>query len=143
MNNEVLEKVSSFKYLGVNITDDLSWANHTSVIASKARKILGLLYRHFSSWSPPEALLQLYKSLVRPHLEYASQVWNPHLVKDIDQLENVQKFALKICFKQWDSSYSDLLQSSNLPTLANRRKYLGLCYLYKLIIMYLSFLTAL
>ena len=133
LNNEVLEKVSSFKYLGVNITDDLSWANHTSVIASKARRILGLLYRHFSSWSPPEALLQLYKSLVRPHLEYASQVWNPHLVKDIDQLENIQKFALKICFKQWDSSYSDLLQSSNLPTLANRRKYLGLCYLYKLI----------
>ena len=94
LNNEVLEKVSSFKYLGVNITDDLSWANHTSVIASKARKILGLLYRHFSSWSPPEALLQLYKSLVRPHLEYASQVWNPHLVKDIDQLENTVKLLI-------------------------------------------------
>ena len=133
LNNEVLEKVSSFKYLGINITDDLSWSTHISVIARKARKVLGLLYRQFSAWSPPEVLLQLYKSLVRPHLEYASQVWNPHLIKDIDQLESIQKFALKVCFKQWDSSYSDLLQSSNLPTLSHRRKYLGLCYFYKLV----------
>ena len=103
------------------------------MIACKARKVLGLLYRQLSAWSPPEVLLQLYKSLVRPHLEYASQVWNPHLIKDIDQLESIQKFALKVCFKQWDSSYSDLLQSSNLPTLSHRRKYLGLCYFYKLV----------
>ena len=49
LNNEVLEKVSSFKYLGVNITDDLTWSTHISVIARKARKILGLLYRQFST----------------------------------------------------------------------------------------------
>ena len=83
LNNEVLEKVSSFKYLGINVTDDLTWSTHISVIASNARKILGLFYRQFSTWSPPKVLPQLYRSLVRPHLEYASQVWNPHLIKDI------------------------------------------------------------
>ena len=128
LNNEALEKVLSFKYLGLNITDYLTWSTHINVIASKARKLVGLLYRQFSTWSPPETLLQLYTSLVRPHLEYASQVWNPHLIKDIDQLESIQKFALKVCLKQWDSSYFNLLQSTNLPTLSNRRKYLGLCF---------------
>jgi len=39
----------------------------------------------------------MYLALVRPHSEYASQVWNPHLQKDIDQLERVQKIALRIC----------------------------------------------
>ena len=125
LTEQWIEKVSSFKYLGVNVTDDLTWSTHISVIASKARKILGLLYRQFSTWSPPE-VLQLYRSLVRPHLEYASQVWNPHLIKDIGQLETSQKFALKVCFKQWDLNYSDL-HSSNLPTLSHGGKYLGLC----------------
>ena len=58
-------------------------------ICGKARKILGLLYRRFSHDTEPYALLQLYLSLLRPYLEYGSQVWDPHLQKDIHQLEGV------------------------------------------------------
>ena len=122
-----LDKVSCYKYLGVIISEDLSWTNHIDEISSKARKIVGLLYRQFSMHSSPQALLCLYVSLVRPHLEYASQIWNPHLIKHINQLEVIQKFALKMCFKTWSNvSYSDLLQYSNLPSLADRRKFLNL-----------------
>ena len=66
-----LEKVSLYKYLGVTITDDLSWSTHIDQISSKARRIVGLIYRQFYTWSSPSTLLQLYTSLVRPHLEYA------------------------------------------------------------------------
>ena len=60
----------------------------------------------------------MYKLLVRPHLEYAAPVWSPHLVKDITSLENVQKFALRMCHKNWDAGYQELLDLSTLPTLA-------------------------
>ena len=69
LNNQPLERVSSYKYLGVTITEDLSWSTHVNDITKKARKHVGLLYRQFYAWSTPEALLQLYKSIVRPHLE--------------------------------------------------------------------------
>ena len=76
-----MDRVSSYKYLGVLISDDLSWSLHVERISSKARRLLGTLYRRFYQWSSPDALLKLYLSLIRPHLEYAVQVWNPYLAK--------------------------------------------------------------
>ena len=128
--NKPMDRVSSYKYLGVTICNDLAWSIHNK-IASKTRQLIGMLYRHFYKWSSSNALLQLYLSLIRPHLEYATQIWSPHLLKDIHKLEAVQKFALKVCLKRWDSSYSELLVLSGIPKLAYRRKLLCLAYFYK------------
>ena len=65
-----LEEVECFKYLGLLFTSDLSWMQHIESICTKARGLLGLLYRRFYQQSQPETLLRLYISLVRPHLEY-------------------------------------------------------------------------
>ena len=53
------------------------------------------------------------------------------LVKDIEKLDSVQGFPLKVCLKSWDGPYSDYLQACNLPHLVDRRKMLCLMYLYK------------
>ena len=87
------------------------------------------LYGHTSS----STLLQLYLTFVRPHLEYAAPVWDPHQQGLSDSLERVQKFALRMCMRDWNADYATLLQSSNLPTLASRRRYLKLCFLYQVI----------
>ena len=76
---------------------------------------------------------RVYISLVRPHLEYASQVWNAYKTGEIDSLEGVQKHALKMCTKQWNSSYNDLQQLCSLPTLQQRRLYLDLCTMFKIV----------
>ncbi len=129
-DGNVLSRVGHFKYLGLNLSSDLSWSHHVNIITKKARKIVGLLYRTFYTLSTPPVLLQLYKSLVRPHVEYACTIWDPHLNSDIQSLEGVQKFALRVCSKSWTSDYASLLDAFDLPSLSVRRSRLRLCLLF-------------
>jgi hypothetical protein len=133
LNGTILEQVPTFKYLGVLLSSDMSWSPHIQRVCSKARKVLGLLYRRYYQYSDSRSLRQLYISLVRPHLDYAAQVWDPHLQRDINSIEKVQKFALRVCSKQWDTGYCELLDTFNLPSLQNRRLYLKLCHLFKIV----------
>ena len=71
--------VAAFKYLGVLLSQDMSWSPQVQAVCSKAKKVLGLLYRKFYGCANTEMLTQLYISLVCPHLEYASPVWAPRL----------------------------------------------------------------
>ena len=128
-----LEVTPTFKYLGLLITSDLSWTTHINNICSKARRILGLVYRRFYGHSDVATLRQLYVSLVRPHLEYAAPVWSPYLQKDIAMLEKTQQFASRICTKNWDAGYHELLDMLDLPSLAQRRLHTRLCYVYKIV----------
>ena len=139
LNGAPLEQVETFKYLGVLLSSNLSWSAHIDSICTKARKLTGLLYRRFYGNMDHHSLLELYSVLIRPHLEYAAPIWDPHLIKDTTKLENVQKFALKMCLKKWDVGYQELLDLSQLPTLENRRLYLKLCTLYKIIHGYFYF----
>ena len=70
---------------------------------------------------------------MRPHLEHGVEVWNPCLHKDIAALENVQKFALRVCFKKWSLNYQDLLELSHLQSLQDRRSFRSLTTLFKII----------
>ena len=93
LGGQLLECVSSYKYLGVHISSDLSWSQHTQHVCMKAVKMIGLLYRNYYQHLPDTMLFQLYMSLVRPHLEYAAAIWSPSQ-SDKLLLEKVQKFAL-------------------------------------------------
>ena len=132
LGDRPLELVQSYKYLGVTLVSDLSWSEHIESICIKSKKIIGLLYRKFYGYADTTTVLTLYLTLVRPHLEYACQVWNPHTKRNKDLLENVQKFALRMSYSQWNSGYADLLLSSGIPTLYERRLYLSLCLMYKI-----------
>ena len=55
------------------------------------------------------------------------------LQKDVQLLENTQKFALKLISHNWSTSYQDLLSLSDLPTLSTRRLHLKLSQIYKIV----------
>jgi hypothetical protein len=129
----MLEKVTSFKYLGVLFSQDGSWSAHITNVCNKARKVLGLLYRKYYLKSHTDTLLHLYKMLVRPLLEYASCVWEPHLRKYINSIEKVQAFALKICLKEWYVNYDTPFEAASILTLVKRRQYLEQCHLYSIV----------
>lgn len=128
-----LSLVSSVKYLGILINSDLSWSPHVANLCSKARKLVGLLYRRFYKNADPTTLLTLYKAFIRPHLEYNAIVWDPFLLGDIDSLEKVQRFALRVCLKSWSADREHLYSQSRIPALVDRRKQARLCHMYKIV----------
>ena len=99
------------------LTDNLLWSMQVESVCQKARRVLGLLYRRFYGQASQETLKQLCLSLVRPHLDYACQVWDPHLLKDKTALEKIQKFACKLATSKWESGYEDLLSMMELQPL--------------------------
>ena len=85
----------------------------------RARKRLYVLRVLMKSGLPPADLIQVYCSLVRPILKYASPVWAALPNCLVQLVESVQKFALGIIFP--DCSYGSALVRCGLPPLLSRR----------------------
>ena len=68
-----------------------------------------------------DLIIPLYKTIVRPHLEYSIQAWRPYRKKDIDILERVQMRATKMIQKLRNISYEMRLKECGLTTLETRR----------------------
>lgn len=71
--------------------------------------------------------------MIRPHLEYGSQVWNPHKAGDVKLIEGVQKFALKMCAKSWNESYETLLDMCQLQSHEDRRLLTDMTMMFKIV----------
>jgi hypothetical protein len=85
----------------------------TTETVNKANSIMGLVWRTMK-YTDVRILQSLYTALVRPHLEYANQIWAPHLVKHIEAIQNVQRRATKLIPGMVDLSYSDHLRQIEL-----------------------------
>ena len=121
-HNCILESVSLAKYLGVDISSDISWDTHTNRISKKANKTLGFLRRNIKIH--PESLKSSnYKVLVRPQLEYSSTVWCPFTDSNISKLEAVQRRAARWVKHDYGqtSSVTEMIQSLHWCRLDQRR----------------------
>jgi ribonuclease P/MRP protein subunit RPP40 len=95
MNNSILSETELEKDLGIFISNDLEWSQHVNTAVGKANRQLGLIKSSFQNLNEFTIKL-LYKSLVRPHLEYGAAIWSPYWQYDIDKLEAFQRRATKI-----------------------------------------------
>ena len=97
LNGKFISRVSSTTYLGIHITDNLSWNDHCSNICKRANSALGLL-RWILSGCSVEVKSSAYSTVVCPKLEYASSVWNPHnqCYIYIDKIEMIQHQVARV-----------------------------------------------
>ena len=120
--NTKMQNVNTHSYLGVELSYNLKFDKHIDKITSKANRLIGMLSRVLKHADTKTKLIA-YKTLVRSNLEYACQVWDPYLKKNIKKLEKIQNKSLKFIYRiKSHTSYSKLRQNTNLSSLKNRRK---------------------
>ena len=122
MNGSVFEEKSPFKMLGLTFSSKLDWGSYIISIAKTASKKIGTLIRSMKCLSS-EVALYLYKSTIRPCMEYCGHVWAG---ATSCYLELLDKLLKRIC-----QTVSPSLATS-LETLAHPQNVasLSLCYRY-------------
>ena len=115
-----LESINKEKDLGVFVSNDMKVETQCTEAAKKANRALGLVTRTFK-YHNPRSFTNLYKSYVRPHLEFAVQAWSPHLKKDKRTLEKVQRRATRQIPGMEGLSYQERLERTGLYSLECRR----------------------
>ena len=98
-------------------TEWQDWLKGISKIENKKKKIM----------------LRLYKSLVRPHVEYCSSAWSPHYKKDKLQIEKVQRRFTKIIPELREFDYETRLRKLNLWSLEERRNRADIIEVFKML----------
>ena len=131
IENNYLKNVAEVKDLGVHFDSNLTFENHINKKVNKANALVGMIRRTFV-YMDKQMFKHLFVSIVRPHLEYAAPVWNPHQKALINLLENVQRRATKLIPGMKELSYKERLILLKLPTLQYRRYRGDMIELYKL-----------
>ena len=90
LHGHTLEVVDASKYLRVTLTEDLSWDKHIQNTVSKKNRTVGFLRRNLWYCTLP-VKASIFKKVVRPVLECASPVWDPHQQANNKALEQVQR----------------------------------------------------
>jgi hypothetical protein len=131
INEEQVERVEIFKYLGLWLDETLNFKEHVCQISKKVNKRLGLLLRIRKNITKDTALM-LYKSLILPHLEYCDVVWDTCSNQLKDSLQKLQNRACKIILKRNRYAHTnEIHQTLKLLKLSDRRRFHTACMAYR------------
>jgi len=100
------------------MSTDLKVESQCNEACLKANKMLSLIKRTFVV-KTPEIMLNLYKTLVRPHVEYCISAWSPHYQKDKKLLQKVQHRFTRMITSLKLLQYEARLQKLGLWTWKN------------------------
>jgi hypothetical protein len=130
LNGCLISPSQSVTDLGVDIDSSLSFDTHINKIIGKAYSRVGILFKGFAS-RDIRILRQAFTTYVRPVLEYASNVWSPHLLKHINGIEKVQKLFTRRIPSLANLTYPERLAAIELEPLELRRLKMDLVLYYK------------
>ena len=116
LGGDVLEEVSEERDLGVIIDSQLKFKSQVGSAVLKANRVLALIRRTFL-YRDEDTIKRLYKSLVRPLLEYGNAVWYPRYVYNLKSIEKVQRRATKLVPSLKELDYGGRLHAMKLPSM--------------------------
>ena len=112
------------KDLRIWITSDMKCSDQCLYAFNKASKVMGMIRRTIK-YNEPKIMVSLYKTLVRPHVEYCVSVWSPYYKKDKELLEKVQRRFSKMINNMEGLSYEERLRCLNLWSGHKRKEGIG------------------
>lgn len=136
IGNVNLTRVTQIKDLGVIFDSALSFNNHIDLIVRKALKNMGFLMRVTQAFTNMNCVKFLYNAIVRSHLEYCSQIWTPSEKIYIDKIDRIQYKFTRYCYFRLGirkEERVDRLSRLNMKTLEDRRTYLDIYLLHKIL----------
>ena len=95
IDTDCIEEIDYIKFLGTTITSNWSWNKHIDIIGTKISKVVSILYR-LKHQLPEHAMLNIYNSLIVPHLYYSIESWGNAPAYIMKRLSILQKKALRI-----------------------------------------------
>ena len=133
LHDQQLKSTTSTKYLGVTISQDLSWTKHINNVTKTANNSLRFLKRNIKT-SNKKIKETAYKTYVRPQVEYCSSIWSPWQAYLNKRVEQVQRSAARYVYNDYlhTNSVTQMISQLNWQTLEQRRKIIAVTYLYKI-----------
>ena len=132
MEGHQLDSTQVERDLGVQIDSALKFRQQGAAAVAKANQVLGLIRRSFSLIDEV-TLPFLFKSLVRPHLEYGNLVWGPFNRADQKAIERVQRRATRLVTSIRHLKYQERLHILRLPSLYYRRRRGDMIHVYQML----------
>ena len=131
--NSTVARTSCQKHVGLYLDEKLNFSHHIKEKISKACKGIGVI-RKLHYVLPRHSLLTIYKSFIRPHLDYGDIIYDqPNNQTFSNKLEAVQyNAALAITGAIRGTSKTKVYQELGLESLKSRRWFRRLCYFYKI-----------
>ena len=132
IHNTTIQDTENANYLGVNINNKLSWNKHIDNTCRKGNRTINFIHRNFKDCNQ-KVKEKLYKTYVRPSMEYCSSVWDPYTQSNIDKLEQVQRRAARLVTNNFSryTRVTPLLHQLQWTPLAERRARTKVTILYK------------
>ena len=132
MKGSVLSSVNQERDIGVLVESSLKPSLQCAEASRKASVVLGQITRAFL-YRDRFIFLKLYVQFVRCHLEFASPVWSPWHIGDIEILEKVQRRAVNFITGLKGVTYEDKLKELGILSLVDRRSRADLIQVFKIL----------
>ena len=130
INNNMVERVSQFNFLGININENLNWNSHLDQMCTRVSKSVGILNK-LKQFLPPFILRTLYNSIVLPHLSYGILAWGSTSIRPL----KLQKKAVRVISCSKFNAHTDpifkklsLLKVSDIYNVSILKFYYNYCH---------------